>query len=768
MPTPRVAIPGPEVDMSFWNQLFAKKSLETLHAEAKGEHRLRRILGPINLTSLGVGAIIGAGIFVMTGRSAAQDAGPAILLSFVVAGLGCLFAALCYAEFASLAPVAGSAYTYAYATLGELLAWIIGWDLILEYAMACACVAASWSKYLNELLYVLFSWKVPEFLVNDPFSTAGAWLNLPALLITVAVTVILVIGIRESATTNAVLVGVKVGVVLFVIGVGIFFVNPANWTSIPPSDRVYMEDIDTIPSVAAKAVKEDALPTKDAEARIDAIAAKVAALQADLRNEKMHPSTLKAVAEQVKQQIRTLYWETARLPEKEAEERVQQLTAELRGWARVERKRAELDKEVDAGRMTAAKRKDEIDNLKKKLAKSTVPEEQIKYDQKLAEGKINQAQRDELLKQAKKEDAYYPSPGDQEIVAGLYKKVEEKAPDSATSHWGILGFLGLNKYLEKIDDHFRSPFMPYGLAGVIFGASIVFFAYIGFDAVSTHSEEAKRPARDVPIAILASLFVCTLLYIGVAAVLSGMVPYFQISPDAAVSNAFTVKGMESNNGLLLGASVLISIGALAGMTSVLLITFLSQARIFLAMSRDGLLPPAIFAAVHERFRTPHRSTMLTGGIIAVVAAITPIRKLEEMVNIGTLMAFIIVCGAVMLLRVQRPGAERPFRAPLIWVIGPLGIVVNLIMMLFLPLDTWLRLVVWLVIGLCIYYFYGLSRSTLGRQMRGLAPLPGVAAASAGPLPDGDIIRDKSVMMGDQTVIDPPATGRSTDFREPKP
>src|SRR5437764_4262957 len=238
-----------------FQQLFAKKTLETLHAEAAGGNRLRRLLGPINLPSLGVGAIIGAGIFVMTGRSAALDAGPAILLSFVVAGLGCLFAALCYAEFAALAPVAGSAYTYAYATLGELLAWIIGWDLILEYAMACACVAAAWSKYLNELLYVLFSWKVPEFLCSDPFSTPGAWLNLPAMLITLAVTVILVIGIRASATTNAVMVGVKVGVVLFVIGVGIFYVNPTNWTGIPPSERVYIDDVEAIPKIAAKAVK---------------------------------------------------------------------------------------------------------------------------------------------------------------------------------------------------------------------------------------------------------------------------------------------------------------------------------------------------------------------------------------------------------------------------------------------------------------------------------------------------------------------------------
>ena len=224
--------------------------------------------------------------------------------------------------------------------------------------------------------------------------------------------------------------------------------------------------------------------------------------------------------------------------------------------------------------------------------------------------------------------------------------------------------------------------MPYGLAGIIFGASIVFFAYIGFDAVSTHSEEAKKPQRDVPFAILASLVVCTVLYIGVAAVLTGMVPYYKISPDAAVANAFTVKGIEDEQRPAARRLGLISVGALAGMTSVLLITFLSQARIFLAMARDRLLPPAIFAAIHERFRTPHISTMLTGGIIAVVAAITPIQELEEMVNIGTLMAFIIVCGAVMLLRIQRPEAERPFRTPLIWVVGPLGILVNLIMMLF--------------------------------------------------------------------------------------
>ena len=733
----------------FWKQLFATKSLEKLHAEAAGENRLRRILGPINLTSLGVGAIIGAGIFVMTGRSAALDAGPAILLSFVVAGLGCLFAALCYAEFAALAPVAGSAYTYAYATLGELFAWIIGWDLILEYAMACACVAAAWSKYLNELLYVLFSWKVPEFICNDPFSTPGAWLNLPALLITLMVTVILVIGIRESATTNAVLVGVKVGVVLFVIGVGVFFINPAYWTSLPVENRVFPEDRTTIPDLAEKAVKEDALSTEESEARIAAITARVRSLYDDRQT--LTPDAAARREDEIKRQIEAFYEETARLPKDAAQERVDRLTAELRGWNRVERTSAELEKQVAAGTLAAADRDAKIRELKDSLATSTVPARKRELDALLAAGKLNQAQHDDLLKQAQKEDAYLPAtPEEEDVVRRLFATVQKEAPHNATEKWGILGYLGLNSSLEAIDDHIRSPFMPYGLAGVVFGASIVFFAYIGFDAVSTHSEEAKKPARDVPIAILASLIICTVLYIAVSAVLTGMLPYYKISPNAAVSDTFTVKGLQENSPLLLGASAVISVGALAGMTSVLLITFLSQARIFLAMARDRLLPPAVFAAIHERFRTPHISTMLTGGIIAVVAAVTPILKLEEMVNIGTLMAFVIVCAAVMMLRIKRPEAPRPFRAPLIWVVGPLGILVNLIMMLFLPLDTWLRLVVWLVVGLCIYFFYGMGRSTIGRSLRGLDPAP-----VTGPEPNGDVILEKSVMMADRTEVLPP-------------
>jgi APA family basic amino acid/polyamine antiporter len=614
-----------------FDQLFAKKSLDVLLAEAKGENRLRRILGPIGLTSLGIGAIIGAGIFVMTGRAAAQDAGPAIILSYVVAGVGCAMAALCYAEFAAMAPVAGSAYTYAYATLGELLAWIIGWDLILEYAMACACVASSWSKYLNQFLKDLSLPQVPSFLIHDPFSgDPGTWFNLPAALIILVCTVILVIGIRESATTNAILVGIKVGVVLFVIAVGSTFVNPSNWTSIPVSKRLMPEEALILKNATDLVKKEENLEGA-------------------------------ALGERVKQ-IRAM------------------ALAEYRA------------------RMTPERRA---------LLAAELPQ----------------------------------TPADKELAARLIEKAEKEAPALRNEKWGLLAFLGLDKQLTAIDDSFRTPFTPYGFSGIMLGAAIVFFAYIGFDSISTHAEEAIRPQRDVPFGILASLIVCTVLYIAVSAVITGMVPYPQIDQNAAIASAFSEKGQEQGDNLLLRMSaVLIAAGGLAGMTSVLLITFLSQARIFLAMARDGLLPPSIFGAVHERFRTPHRSTMLTGGIIAVVAALTPITDLENMVNIGTLMAFVIVCGAVLLLRISRPDAERPFRAPALFFVAPFGIVVNAVMMLFLPIETWVRLVVWLVAGLIIYFSYGLSRSTVGLQLRGLIPAHLPAGNGQAPVPASEGIK----------------------------
>jgi APA family basic amino acid/polyamine antiporter len=513
--------------MTWWKQLFARKSLETLLAEAEGERRLRRVLGPLALTALGVGAVIGAGIFVMTGRAAREDAGAAIVLSYCVAGLGCSLAALCYAEFASMAPVAGSAYTYAYATLGELFAWIIGWDLILEYAMGCATVASGWSGHFDEFLHASFGIRVPVLIATDPFSASGALLNLPAVLVMAAVTAVLVIGIRESAAVNTALVLLKVGVVVFVVAVGWAYIDPANWTGVPVEER--------------------------------------------------------------------------------------------------------------------------------------------------------------------------------------------EVPADPAQKWGVLGLLGLDSWLVGLDERVRSPFAPYGVSGIMLGAALVFFSYIGFDSISTHAEEARRPQRDVPLGILASLALCTVLYVAVARVLTGLVPYTQINQKAAVAAAFTDLADRHQSRALGVAAVVIALGALAGITSVLLVSFLSQARIFLAMSRDGLLPPGIFAAVHPRFRTPHRATILTGALVCLLAAFTPVGQLQNLVNIGTLLAFILVCAAVLLLRVRRPDAARPFRCPVVFAVAPLGIAVNLTMMLFLPWETWLRLGAWLAAGLVVYFAYGRRHSRVAQS-----------------------------------------------------
>lgn len=495
--------------------VWEKKPIAELVSHTEGVGGLRRALGPISLTALGIGAIIGSGIFVMTGRVAAEDAGPAVALSFVVAGLACALAALCYAELASMVPVAGSAYTYAQAALGEIFAWMIGWDLVLEYAMSGACIASSWTHYLDELLRVLFGVGLPASISSDPFSGTGGVINLPAVVIILLITALLVVGIKESARANAAMVVVKVSVVLFVIAVGFAFVSKANIFGVP------------------------------VEARKPAI--------------------------------------------------------------------------------------------------------------------------------------------------------------DAAAKWGMFSKLGVDHALISLDNSVRSPFAPYGISGIMLGASIVFFAYLGFDCVSTHAEEALKPRRDLPIAILASLVICTILYVAVAWVLVGMDPYPDIDTHAAAASAFRKRAEAGNSILLRAAASLIALGALAGMTSVLLVTFLGQARIFLAMARDGLLPRSIFAAVHEKFKTPHRSTILTGVVSAIVAGITPITKLEEMVNIGTLLAFSVVCIAVLMLRVKRPNEARAFKTPVVWIVAPVGVFVNLVMMMFLPVDTWIRLVVWMAIGLAIYF-----------------------------------------------------------------
>jgi amino acid transporter len=745
----------------FWKQLFARKSLEKLLAEMKGENRLRRALGPVGLTSLGVGAIIGAGIFVMTGRAAAVDAGPAIIVSYMVAGVGCALAALCYAEFASMVPVAGSAYTYSYATLGELLAWIIGWDLVLEYAMACACVASSWSKYFNEFLKGCLLPVVPEFLSHDPFSHSGAWFNLPAFLITLAVTAVLVIGIRESAWANAVLVAVKTGVVLFVILLGIFFVSSANWFTIPPKDRITPGQI-AIPEVAENQVKAGTLTPEEADRRIREITNQVVSLRT-LDGEGLEKG--KAVVEK---NLWAFYLETAKLPEDQRKLRINQLTAELLALYKVNQESdPELQKEAltkvftkgiptlavklsptePISKLPADKRTEALAALKAMQKAVLVDSVRIAtaglisakqmtsgealglldagltaYTRSLVAKKVlTPEEANDTTMELRAAYSAEPTPLPEEIAETqkLLKEVDKKGAEKAAEKWGILAYLGLNKALTGIDDSVRSPFLPYGLSGIMLGAAIVFFAFIGFDSISTHSEEAINPQRDVPIGILASLVICTVLYIAVAAVITGLEPFPEIDPDAAIAAAFRHKSEQLEGNFLLRASgVLIATGALAGMTSVLLITFLSQARIFLAMARDKLLPPAIFGAVHEKFKTPYISTMLTGGIISLVAAFTPITKLEEMVNIGTLMAFVVVCASVLLLRIRRPEAQRPFRTPLLFVVAPLGILVNFLMTLFLPLDTWLRLVVWLLVGLGIYFGYGMWKSDLRQDLRG--------------------------------------------------
>lgn len=566
-----------------WKHLFERKTLSMLQAELQDEKRLHRVLGPVALTSLGVGAIIGAGIFALTGRVAAEDAGPAVVLSFAIAGVACMFAALCYAEFAALAPVAGSAYTYTYATLGEVWAWIIGWDLILEYAMSCSVVAAHWTHYLDEALYSLFKIKIPIEWTADPFTkiyvgetVIQPFCNLPAILVVLAITYVLVIGIRESAAMNTMFVIIKLAVVLVVIGLGMNYISPSNWTEIPIEKRRETNLLDYL---------------------------------------SRHP--------EVREHVRP----------------------------------------------------DSVDSF--------------------TTGAVFLKDHPEL----------------EATLSATERSIIVALPNEAKK-WGLLSILGIKHWLDPIDAAVRSPMLPFGVSGMMIGAALVFFAYIGFDSISTHAEEARHPERDVPIAILSALVLCTILYMLVSGVLTGMVPYWQIDPDAALASAFRRKAEVVDSPFLKYAAGLIAIGALAGLTSVILVNFLSQSRIFLAMARDGLLPHKLFGVVHEKYRTPHRSTILTGIFIASVAGFFPIRLLEEMVSIGTLMAFVLVCGSVMLLRIRNPEAHRPFRCPFLFLVAPLGILVNLMLMLFLPLDTWARLVIWLLLGMAIYFAFGIRHSVM--------------------------------------------------------
>ncbi len=525
------------------SNLFAKKSMQVLLAQAQeeGSDTLERSLGVVSLTALGIGAVIGAGIFVLSGIGA-HSAGPALMLAFVLSGLGCAFAGLCYAEFAAMIPLAGSAYTYAYATLGELFAWIIGWDLTLEYAMGASTVSSGWSNNFVEFL-AIFGLKFPLWMAYDhwtglrtaitsvsrdsvhqahpelvqgsrefsaallsmvqhptPELTAKAHallnaprifgveigFNLPAFLIALVITTILVVGIKESAKFNSGIVVMKLAVVLFVLGLGSHYVNRANWGS---------------------------------------------------------------------------------------------------------------------------------------------------------------------------------------------------------------------------DWH---SFAPFGMGGIGLAAGLVFFSYIGFDAVSTTAQEAKNPQRDLPIGIICSLLICTLLYIGIAAVLTGMVPWQSVNIEAPIVRAF----LDYQVGW---AANIVTIGSIAGLTSVMLVMLLGQSRVLYAMAHDGLLPKKFFGDIHPRFRTPWKGTILAGLLAAVVGSVTPIDDIGKMVNIGTLLAFVIVCIAILVLRRTDPDRPRPFRTPLVPVVPALGIVFNGYMMYTLGKWNWIRLIVWLLIGLVVYFSYSRHHSEVRKN-----------------------------------------------------
>jgi basic amino acid/polyamine antiporter, APA family len=482
--------------------LFRRKSVTDLQAEAATDHSLKRALGPWNLTALGIGAIIGTGIFVLTGTVAAQNSGPAVVLSFVIAGLASVFAALCYAEFASLVPMAGSAYTYGYATLGEFIAWIIGWDLVLEYALGAVTVAIGWSGYVVSFLHDI-GIDVPARLsaahgsqvTLADGSTVTAVFNLPAVIIIAIITALLVVGIKESANVNNVIVFVKVAVVLIFIVGAIHAVNPANWH----------------PFIPPQALGPDGLPIKGA----------------------------------------------------------------------------------------------------------------------------------------------------------------------------------------------------FGWSGVMTGAAVVFFAYIGFDAVSTAAQEARNPQRDMPIGIIGSLLVCTFLYILVSGIATGVVPYTELN----VPDPIAVVADRAGLGWI---SSFIKLGAIAGLSSVILVMLLGQSRVFYSMARDGLLPEWV-NKVHPRFQTPWITSIVTGLAVAIPAGWFTVREAGSLVSIGTLLAFVIVSIGILVLRVREPGLARPFKAPIIWFTAPAGALSALYLMVSLPWRTWERLIIWFVIGLVLYGTFGYRHSRLGRR-----------------------------------------------------
>jgi amino acid transporter len=646
-------------EMRMANQLFARKSLKVLLDEMAGEHRLKRVLGPVTLTALGIGAVIGAGIFVATGAAAKDVAGPSLMVSYAVAGVTCIFAALCYAEFASMAPVAGSAYTYAYTTLGELLAWIIGWDLVLEYAVGAATVANGWSGYFQSVLGK-FGIAIPVLLSGAPHKYDQGHI-LPNVVAEYPVSAVQ----RRLDDQKA----------LWADG----SVKPAHgdfWVFTIKEEK----DDNGTKSIVDKTLVFGPVGDK--------------AIEGKLKSGKMPLEATQKVMD----------------------------TKDAVSWAEGD------PKPPKTGVYWAYSYKERRD--KKHVVIGTVGDSEV-------EAKIQNQQR-----------AYINLPAILVVIlvtAVLVKGISESAGFNALmvaiKVAAVLFVIAVGAWYI-IPSNWTENFAPYGWSGVSFfgeplfggkknaagdpvgmiaGAAIIFFAYIGFDSVSTHAEEAKRPQRDVPIGIIASLVICTVLYIGVVAVLTGMVPFRNLSKDAGVSAAFSEVGLD-------WAEFIIAVAGVAGITSVLLVMMLSAPRVFLAMARDGLVPRGMFADVHPRFRTPWKSTILIGIFVATMTAFLPIDALLHLTNIGTLFAFIVVCAAVLIMRRTDPNAERPFRCPLVPVVPFLGIGACLMLMLSLPAANWYRLFAWLGLGLVIYFLYGKHHSLLGKELRGEISAHGVSGA----------------------------------------